>query len=131
MKYRKFNAIISSLNLEKVESALRDLMVSGISITQVQGYGEYHDFYKPDMMCSHARIEIFCHKFEAEAIAQCIMDAAHIGQPGDGILPFFQSRQCFASALKAKLPLMRVQQALKFIRMISSAMTLGWQGELT
>jgi nitrogen regulatory protein PII len=52
----------------------------------VRGYGEYQNFYRPDMMCIHARIEIFCRASEADAIADCIMDAAHTGLSGDGMV---------------------------------------------
>ena len=104
MKYRKINAIISSMMLENVESSLRDMKVSGISVTQVTGYGEYHDFYKPDMMCRHARIEIFCHASEADAIAHCIMDAAHIGQPGDGIVAVLPVESLFRVRTKSPFP---------------------------
>jgi len=86
MEYKKVNAIINPLMLEKVDAALRDMQVPGMTVTQVKGYGEYHDFYQPDMMCKHANIEIFCQASEADAIARCIMNAAHIGQPGDGIV---------------------------------------------
>ncbi|MDX8408350.1 MAG: P-II family nitrogen regulator, partial [Mariprofundaceae bacterium] len=86
MKYRKVTAILMSERLADVEKALMAMHVSGISVSQVRGYGEYHDFYKPDMMCRHARIEIFCGANEADDIARCIIDAAHSGLAGDGIV---------------------------------------------
>ncbi|MDQ6992855.1 MAG: P-II family nitrogen regulator [Mariprofundus sp.] len=86
MKYRKITAIITSEKLEAVEKALITMHVAGLSITQVRGYGEYHDFYRPDMTCCHICIEIFCQVAEADAIARCIMDAAHTGISGDGIV---------------------------------------------
>ena len=101
MEYRKVNAIINTLMLEKVEQALQKEGVSGISITQVQGYGEYHNFYKPDMMCNHARIEIFCHASVADDIAHCIMNAAHIGQPGDGIIAIVPVEKLFRIRTKS------------------------------
>jgi len=104
MKYRKINAIINSMMLENVESALSDMKVSGISVTQVSGYGEYQNFYEPDMMCRHARIEIFCHVSEADAIAHCIMDAAHIGQPGDGIVAILPVESLFRIRTKSPFP---------------------------
>ncbi len=79
MEYRKITAIVTSEKLERIERELRAIRVSGISVSQVRGYGEYQDFYKPDMMARHARIEIFCRASEADDIARCIMDAAHTG----------------------------------------------------
>jgi len=86
MQYRKVTAIVASEKLEEIERALQAIHVSGISVSQVRGYGEYHNFYRPDMMCRHARIEIFCRTPEAEAIAECIMNTAHTGISGDGIV---------------------------------------------
>ncbi len=86
MNYRKVNAIIRRDVLEKVEKRLQAIGVQGISVTNVKGYGEYADFYTRDGMVSHARIEIFTHQKNAEKIVQTIMDAAHVGMAGDGIV---------------------------------------------
>ncbi len=89
VNYKRITAVISSLVLKKVEAALRDINVSGISVTQVRGYGEYHDYYREDMMCNHAQIEIFCDASETDSIAQCIMETAYTGQSGDGLVAVF------------------------------------------
>jgi len=103
MEYKKVNAIINPLMLEKVDTALRDMQVPGMTVTQVKGYGEYHNFYQPDMMCKHANIEIFCPAPEADAIAHCIMNAAHIGQPGDGIVAITAVEKMFCVRTKGLL----------------------------
>jgi len=86
MNYRKVTAIIRRDVLEKVECILQAMGVQGISVTKVKGYGEYADFYSSDWMVSHARIEIFTDKAQAEPIAQAIMNSAHVGVEGDGIV---------------------------------------------
>ena len=101
MEYRKVTAIVRSSHLEDIERRLRDIGVSGVSITRVSGYGEYHNFFQPDMMTQHARIEIFCYLSEAEKIACTIMEAAHIGQPGDGILAILPVEQLYRIRTKA------------------------------
>jgi len=103
MQYKKVNAIINPLMLENVDTALRDMHVPGMTVTQVKGYGEYHNFYQPDMMCKHASIEIFCDASEADAIAACIMNAAHIGQPGDGIVAITAVEKILCVRTKALL----------------------------
>jgi len=103
MEYKKVNAIINPLMLEKVDTALRDKKIPGMTITPVKGYGEYHNFYQADMMCKHASIEIFCPASEAEGIARCIVDAAHIGQPGDGIVAITAVEQVFCVRTKGLL----------------------------
>lgn len=86
MEYRKITAIILSEHLEIVEKALIKMRISGISVSQVRGYGEYRNFFQKDMMCQNARLEIFCQESEAKAIVRCIMDTAHTGLSTDGIV---------------------------------------------
>ena len=86
MKYRKVTAIIRRDRLEKVEHKLQQIGVQGISVTRVKGYGEYADFYARDWMTSYARIEIFTTAEKVDDIAEAIMDAAHVGLSGDGIV---------------------------------------------
>lgn len=86
MEFRKVTAIIRADALERVERKLRDMDVKGVSVTKVKGYGEYVDFYSKDWMVSHARIEIFTHASKADAIAHAIMETAHVGVEGDGIV---------------------------------------------
>jgi nitrogen regulatory protein P-II 1 len=86
MNFRKVTAIIQPDVLEKVENALKILNVPGVSVTKVKGYGEYMNFYTPDWMCSHVRVEIFIGAHRAEAVAEAIMQAAHTGFEGDGIV---------------------------------------------
>ena len=86
MNYRKVSAIIRRDVLEKVEHKLQSIGVRGISVTKVKGYGEYADFYSSDWLVSHARIEIFTSESQAEPIAQAIMQSAHVGVEGDGIV---------------------------------------------
>ena len=95
MEYRKVTAIVRSSHMDDIEKKLRDIGVSGVSITQVSGYGEYHNFFQADMMSRHARIEIFCKTSESDAIAQCIIDAAQVGQPGDGIVAILPVEKLF------------------------------------
>ena len=83
---RKIVAIIRNESLEKVQSRLVDIRVRGISVTTVKGYGEYANFFNPDWMVTHSRVEIFAERTRAEDIAAAIMDAAHTGMEGDGII---------------------------------------------
>jgi len=82
----KVTAIIRCEALEKVELRLQELGVHGYSVMQVKGCGEYTNFYRLDCMTTHSRVEIFVAAKRAEVIAQAIMDAAHSGVEGDGIV---------------------------------------------
>jgi len=86
MKFRKVTAIINKDRLEHVEKALMAIGVTGVSISQVCGYGEYHNFYQSDMMCQHSRVEVFCEQQQVDSIVQAVMQAAHLGQADDGII---------------------------------------------
>jgi len=84
--YCKVTAIIRCEVLKKVEQRIEEIGVYGITVTQVQGYGEYTDFYSRDCMTTHSRVEIFTSDQRADEIARAIMDAAHSGLEGDGIV---------------------------------------------
>ena len=86
MKFRKVTAIIRPERLEAVEECLRKLVVPGISVTKVKGFGERANFFKSDWLCQHVRIEVFIGVRQADAVATAIMDAAHTGVEGDGIV---------------------------------------------
>ena len=86
MDFRKVTAIFRPGRLEAVEEKLRSVDVPGISVTKVKGYGEYANFYQPDWMCEYVRVEIFIGKNKAEKIAEAIVEVAHTGVDGDGIV---------------------------------------------
>jgi nitrogen regulatory protein P-II 1 len=86
MDFRKVIAIIRPECLERVEQALQALHVPGVSVAWVKGYGEYKDFYTPDWMGSHLRVEVFVGQHQAEAVANALLQAAHTGFEGDGIV---------------------------------------------
>lgn len=83
---RKVTAIVRMRVLERVEERLKELRVPGISVTKVKGYGEYANFFRPDWTVEHARIEIFLRRERADEVARAIVDAAHTGDPGDGLV---------------------------------------------
>lgn len=84
--FRKVTGIVNRNVLERVETALKQLGVGGISVTKVKGFGEYADFFERDWMTTHLRVEVFTSSSQAEAIARAIIDAAHTGHEGDGIV---------------------------------------------
>lgn len=79
-------AIIRGDALEKVERRLQEIGVNGISVMRVKGYGEYANFYSPEGLTSHVRLDIYTAAKCCDDIAQAIMDAAFSGVPGDGII---------------------------------------------
>jgi nitrogen regulatory protein P-II 1 len=86
MELKNIIAIIPTGTLGKVEKQLQKIGVKGVTVTQVTGYGEYKDLLRENWMVTHARIEIVTAKTKADIIAAVIMEAAHTGSPGDGII---------------------------------------------
>ncbi len=83
---KKITAIIRTDCLEPAERALRTLGVEGITVTRVKGFGEHANFFSSDWCCTHARIEIYTEDSLVQDIVDTIMDAAHTGRTGDGIV---------------------------------------------
>ena len=98
--YRKITAIIQVDRLETVEKSLQAIAVPGISVTKVKGYGEYANFFSSDWTCEHARIEIFVHVKEADKIVKTIMDSAHTGLAGDGIIVVLPAESVYSIKTK-------------------------------
>ena len=86
MKYKKIVAIIRKGYLEKVEHRLQELGVKGITVTCVKGFGEYANYFSRNWMCEHGRIELFVSDDEVDLIVEKIMEAAHTGASGDGMV---------------------------------------------
>ncbi|HED33163.1 MAG TPA: P-II family nitrogen regulator [Gammaproteobacteria bacterium] len=86
MSFKKITAIIRPNLLSKIEDALKDAGVPGVSVSEVKGYGEYANLYAKDGMVAAIRVEAFIDTECAEAVAQAIMQAAHTGLEGDGIV---------------------------------------------
>jgi len=86
MKYCKITAIFRSDACKKVEQRLQELGVAGFSLSHIKGYGEYADLYSNDWLTSHARLEIFTEAEKVDRLVEAIMDSAHVGLAGDGII---------------------------------------------
>ena len=86
-----FTAIIKPFKLEEVRSALTDLGLQGMTVTEVKGYGrqkghteiyrgaEYAVNFLPKM-----KIEIVVPSAQADKALEAIQHAAKTGQIGDG-----------------------------------------------
>ncbi len=86
MELKKVVAIVRGSVLEAVEDRLRQSGVKGISVSPIKGYGEYANLFKDDRMVTHAKIEIFIEQSMVDDIVAAIMETAHLGIAGDGIV---------------------------------------------
>ncbi len=102
MEVRLLIAIIRSDKLEAVEKNLRDVGVERIDVSKVKGYGEYRNFFTQDWMGEEVRLELHTKKEKVGAIAAAIMDGAHTGSPGDGVISVVPVEQLFVIRTRAE-----------------------------
>jgi len=102
MDFRRITAIIQPEALEKVEQKLQELDVPGVSVTKIKGYGEYKDFYTHDWMMSHVKVEVFIEAARAESVAVAIMETAHTGIAGDGMVAIMPVESLYHIRTKQK-----------------------------
>ena len=86
MREKKVTAIIRTDVLDEIETRLHRLGVRGISVTRVEGYGEYTKFWTPNSIASHMQIDIFSTEDEVQPIVDAILNTARAGEAGDGIV---------------------------------------------
>ena len=95
-------AIIRSDRLEEVELGLQELGVMGVSVSKVKGYGEHANFFARDWMVESVRLEIFTRKDHVEAITATIMNTAHTGARGDGVVVVYPIERLFNVRLQSE-----------------------------
>ncbi len=102
MEFAKVTAIIRNEVVKSVELALEKAGVSGFTAAKVQGVGEWERkfslFTGPS---THFKIEIFIEGNRAEQIVGVIMDAAHTGSVGDGLVAISPVHKVFRIRNKA------------------------------
>ena len=84
-------AVLKPHRLEDVTTALKDLDVSGVTVSEVQGFGQQRGHtevyrgseYKVDFV-PKVMVQIVCDAPDAEKIADVIADTARTGKIGDG-----------------------------------------------
>jgi nitrogen regulatory protein P-II 1 len=102
MEWKTIIAIIRTDKLEGVESRLKEINVRGISVTKGMGYGEYANFFTSDWYVTHARLEIYCEASRTDEIANTIIEAAHTGVAGDGIVTVLPVEKIYRIRTKAE-----------------------------
>lgn len=102
MEIRLLIAIIRRDKLSDVEAKVRQLGAERVDVSSVKGYGEYRNFFTNSWMGDEVRLEIYTKKEQVQAIAAGIMDAAHTGMPGDGIIAVVPVEQLFLIRARAE-----------------------------
>src|SRR5712691_9752986 len=88
---KKIEAIIQPFKLEEVISALADIGIEGVTVTEVKGHGQQRGHgevyrgqeYRADLL-HKTKIEVVAHDGDSDAIIATISKAARTGRVGDG-----------------------------------------------
>ncbi len=86
MDFCKVVAIVRTDKIEDIERYLSRNGIRGITVGRVKGYGEYANFFRRDWMTAHMRMEIYTATDKADQTVRLLMDCAHTGLEGDGII---------------------------------------------
>ena len=86
MAISKINAIVQPDRVQAIEQRLLELDVPGYSCFEVKHRGHYANLYASDGMTRHTCIELFIRDDRAKEVAEKIMEVAHTGLAGDGIV---------------------------------------------
>ena len=79
-------AVVRADALEAVEQKLIGIGVRGLTVVKVKGLGRHANVFSRDWLSEEAKLEIVAHEDRVDAITRAIMEAAHTGDLGDGIV---------------------------------------------
>ncbi|PQO47507.1 P-II family nitrogen regulator [Blastopirellula marina] len=97
---KKVEAIIRHHKLEDVKTALNEMGVHGMTVSEVQGYGRQKGHtenyrgaeYSVDFVPKH-KLEIICSDGNLQLVIDTILKSAQTGQIGDGKLFIYDVKQ--------------------------------------
>ncbi len=104
MEFRKVTAVVRTRVLQGIEKRLRQIGIQGMSVFKVKGFGEDKYLLADHTVSRHAhvKIEIFAETTKAYDIAAAILEAAHTGGPGDGIICVLPVEKIFRIRTKSE-----------------------------
>jgi len=88
---KKIEAYVQPFMLRKVEEALRQIHIHGMSVIEAKGFGREKDESYPHHAVDSVieftpktKIEIICSGVDCDNIVEVLRKAAHTGRRGDG-----------------------------------------------
>ncbi|WP_455219423.1 P-II family nitrogen regulator [Kaarinaea lacus] len=78
-------AVVRESQVKSIVAKLYEHNVPGVTVSPVKGYGEHISMSK-DSLDESVRVEVFVAEKHAQPVANIIMQAAHTGMEGDGIV---------------------------------------------
>ncbi|MFM0329468.1 P-II family nitrogen regulator [Paraburkholderia strydomiana] len=86
MELKSVVAIVRPDVVEALERKLGTIHVHGMTVTRVRGFGAHPNLFADDWTTEHVKVEIFAQAENVDALVKTIMDIAHIGATGDGVV---------------------------------------------
>ena len=86
MKYSKVVAILNITDYELIADELKKQNIPGVTVSSVQGYGDYVNDFAPFGFSENMKIEIYTSSEQAEEIAQMLADLANKMTEGGGVV---------------------------------------------
>tara|TARA_R110001592_G_scaffold116060_2_gene317049 strand:- start:11931 stop:12272 length:342 start_codon:yes stop_codon:yes gene_type:complete len=87
MNINKVTAIFDESCLKEVESALLQHGVKGFTLYPVRGRGyNFDSFNEKKHLIKHIQLEVYVKTDQAKAIAQVIVEAAHVNADSEGLV---------------------------------------------
>jgi len=86
MWFSKVVMIMSITDYELISTEINKLNVPGISISHVQGFGDYLNEYNPATLCDSLKVEIYTSSEQADAIAEALSRLAANMTEGGGVV---------------------------------------------
>ncbi|MFL9959005.1 P-II family nitrogen regulator [Paraburkholderia nemoris] len=79
-------AIVRPGVVEVLEKKLGAIDIHGVTATRVRGFGAHPNLFADDWTREHIKIEIFVQTESVDALIKTIMDIAHCGTAGNGVV---------------------------------------------
>jgi nitrogen regulatory protein PII len=95
-------AIVKPFKLDEVKEALREIGVSGLTVTDVQGFGRQRGHtevyrgaeYQVDFV-PKAKVEVLAHEDQVQQVIDAVLKTARTGKIGDGKIFVLPAEQVY------------------------------------
>ena len=86
MLFSKVVMIINITDYELISDEINQLNVPGITVSHVQGFGDYLNEYSPQGLCESLKVEIYTSSEQADSIAKKLSKMATNMTEGGGMV---------------------------------------------
>lgn len=101
--YKIITAIVRDELVTNIKLALESAGIEGMSFIPMKGEGEYVNTYSVDGCENHIKLEIYIGADKVETAINIILDKAHTGLIGDGIVAVSSVDQLYRIRTKTLL----------------------------